>query len=193
LKQRKILLLLSNGFEILEASAFIDVMGWNLEEGNKTTRLFTAAMGNEVSSSFNMHFKVDFTLDKVDVDFFDALVIPGGFKSYNYYEDAYSSVFLNLIQRFKNQNKIIASVCVGALPLAKSGVLKNKKGTTYNNAEYLNTLKKHDVVLSEKSIVIEDKLITSNGPSTAIKVAFILLEMLTDKENSLKIKTLMGY
>ena len=63
MKQRKILLLLSNGFEILEASAFIDVMGWNLEEGNKTTRLFTAAMGNEVSSSFNMHFKVDFTLD----------------------------------------------------------------------------------------------------------------------------------
>ena len=72
-------------------------------------------MGNEVSSSFNMHFKVDFTLDKVDVDFFDALVIPGGFKSYNYYEDAYSSVFLNLIQRFKNQNKILELVLIRIL------------------------------------------------------------------------------
>ena len=42
--------------------------------------------------------------------------------NYGYYEDAYNIEFLKIIREFKSQNKIIASVCVGALPLAKSGV-----------------------------------------------------------------------
>jgi 4-methyl-5(b-hydroxyethyl)-thiazole monophosphate biosynthesis len=34
---KKVLLLLSGGFEVYEASAFIDVMGWNLVDGDGTT------------------------------------------------------------------------------------------------------------------------------------------------------------
>ena len=44
-----------------------------------------------------------------------------------------------------------------------------------------------------EEIVIDDNLITSNGPSTAIEVAFILLERLTSIENTLQVRKLMGY
>ena len=190
---KKILLLLPNGFEILEASAFIDVMGWNLEEGDNSTKLYSCALRKEIKSSFNQKFTVDFLMNKVNVDSFDALVVPGGFKKYGYYEDVFKDAFLNIIRKFRSHNKIIASVCVGALPLVKSGVLKNKNATTYNQAEYRQSLKNNGVFLSNEQIVIDDNLITSNGPSSAVEVAFILLEILTSKENTFKIRKLMGF
>ena len=39
----------------------------------------------------------------------------------------------------------------------------------------------------------DNNLITSNGPSTAVDVAFVLLEALTSKENTLKVRNLMGF
>ena len=102
---KKILLLLSNGFEILEASAFIDVMGWNLEEGDKSTKLCSCGLRNEIESSFGQKFIVDYIINEIDVDSFDALVIPGGFKNYGYYKDAYSMEFLELIRDFRNKIK----------------------------------------------------------------------------------------
>ena len=190
---KKILLLLSNGFEILEASTFIDVMGWNLEEGDNSTKLYSCGLRKEINSSFVQKFTVDCLVNQVDVDSFDALVVPGGFKNYGYYEDAYNIEFLKIIREFRSQNKIIASVCVGALPLAKSGILKNKNATTYNQTEYKQILKNNGVVVSHLQIVIDDNLITSNGPSTAVEVAFILLKRLTSKENTLQVRKLMGF
>ena len=193
MKHQKILLLLSGGFEILEASAFIDVLGWNLEEGDNSTKLYSCGLRRQVNSAFDQQFTVDYIVNEVDVNYFDALVVPGGFKNYGYYEDAYNIEFLKLIREFRSQNKTIASVCVGALPLAKSGILKNKNATTYNQAEYRQSLKNNAVVVSNEEIVIDDNLITSNGPSTATKVAFILLERLTSKENTLQVRKLMGF
>ena len=193
IKLKKTLLLLANGFEMLEASAFIDVMGWNLLEGDYSTILRSAGLNKEIKSSFDQKFTADYLVEEINVDSFDALAIPGGFKEFNYYEDAYSDIFINTIRTFKAQNKPIASVCVGALPLAKSGVLKNKKGTTYNNSDYRNTLKKYEVNLLDESIVIHENIITSNGPSTAIDVAFILLEKLTSYDNVKRVKKLMGF
>ena len=190
---KKILLLLSNGFEILEASTFIDVMGWNLEEGDNSTKLYSCGLRKEINSSFVQKFTVDCLVNQVDVDSFDALVVPGGFKNYGYYEDAYNIEFLKIIRDFRFKNKIITSVCVGALPLAKSGVLKNKNATTYNQAEYRQKLKNNGVIVLNEEIVIDDNLITSNGPSTAVEVAFILLERLTSKENTLHVRKLMGF
>lgn len=190
---KKILLLLSNGFEILEASTFIDVMGWNFEEGDNSTKLYSCGLRKEINSSFVQKFTVDCLVNQVDVDSFDALVVPGGFKNYGYYEDAYNIEFLKLIREFRFKNKIITSVCVGALPLAKSGVLKNKNATTYNQAEYRQKLKNNGVIVLNEELVIDDNLITSNGPSTAIEVAFVLLEILTSKENTLHVRKLMGF
>ena len=193
MKHQKILLLLANGFEILEASAFIDIMGWNLEEGDNSTKLFSCGLRKELNSSFNQKFTVNYLINEVDIDSFDALVVPGGFKNYGYYEDAYNIEFLKIIREFNSQNKIIASVCVGALPLAKSGILKNKNATTYNQTEYRQKLKNFGVIVSNQRIEIDDNLITSNGPSTAVEVAFILLERLTSKENTIQVRKLMGF
>nr|WP_321409004.1 DJ-1/PfpI family protein [uncultured Carboxylicivirga sp.] len=190
---KKILLLLADGFEIYEASVFIDVMGWNLEEGDGSTQLFTGALRKEIKSAFKQRFIVDYTVEEIDVDSFDALAIPGGFEVYGFYKDAYDEKFLELIRSFKAANKMIATVCAGALPTGKSGILENKKATVYDMPVRREALKSFGADVIHQPIVTDDNIITSWNPSTAIGVAFLLLEWLTSKENVEKVRQLMGF
>jgi len=190
---KKVLLLLADGFETFEACVFIDVIGWNLVEGDCSTELFTCGLKKEIKSSFNQKFTVDYLISDIDCNSFDALAIPGGFEIYGFYNDAYDERFLDLIRAFKANNKIIASICVGALPLGKSGILKDKNGTTYNNAVRREALQSFGVNIVNEPIVIDENIITSWNPSTAIDVAFFLLELLTSKTNANVVRMLMGF
>jgi len=191
---KKVLLLLPEGFEIFEASAFIDVIGWNLVDGDHSTELFTCGLKKEIKSTFNQRFIVDYLVSEIDVNAFDALALPGGFEEYDFYKEAYDERCLDLIRQFKAANKIIASICVGALVLGKSGVLLGKNGTTYNKKPIRHeTLRGFGVNVLNEPIVIDDNIITSWNPSTAIDVALLLLEMLTSKQNADYIRWMMGF
>jgi len=191
---KKVLLLLAEGFEIYEASAFIDVIGWNLIEGDKSTQLYTCALRKEIKSTFDQKLVVDFIIDEINVDDYEILAIPGGFAEYHFYDDAYSEEFLSLIRAFNAKNKPIVSICTGALPIGKSGILSGKKGTTYNQTPMRHEiLKSYGVNVLNEAIVEDSNIITSWNPATAITVAFKLLEKLTSKENTDKIRKLMGY
>jgi len=191
---KRVLLLLANGYESYEASVFIDVIGWNLVDGDGTTELFTCGLRKQINSSFNQKCIVDYVVDEIEIDNFDALAIPGGFENYDFYKDAYDVRFLDLIRLFNSNNKVIASICVAALPVGKSGVLINKRGTTYNiNTIRQDTLRSYGVTVINEPIVIDDNVITSWNPSTALDVAFLLLELLTSKSNADYIKQIMGF
>jgi 4-methyl-5(b-hydroxyethyl)-thiazole monophosphate biosynthesis len=192
---KKVLLLLANGFETYEASVFIDVLGWNRAEGDRTTELITCGMKKEIKSSFDLRVTTDLIINEVNVDEFDGLAIPGGFEEYGFYKDAYHEKFLGLIREFNRKNKIIASVCVGALPIGKSGILRGKKATTYNLDKGIRQTQLRDfgVDVVNEPIVIAGNVITSWNPSTALGVAFILIEKLTSRENADYIRKIMGF
>ena len=190
---KKVLLLLADGFETFEASVFIDVIGWNLEEGDGSTQLFTCGLRKEIKSSFNQRFMVDYVTDEIDVNQFDALAIPGGFEVYGFYNGAYADKFLDIIRSFKAQNKIIASICVGALPVGKSGILKGLQATTYNSDIRRKALTEFGVQVIHQPIVMDNNIITSWNPSTAVDVALLLLEHLTTKSNADSVRKLMGF
>jgi protein deglycase len=192
---KKVLLLLARGFETYEASVFIDVLGWNRAEGDGTTELVTCGMKREIKSSFDLRVTTDLIIDGVDIDEFDGLAIPGGFEEYGFYEDAYHEKFLGLIREFNKKNKVIASVCVGALPVGKSGILQGKKATTYNLDKGIRQaqLRDYGVDVVDVPIVIAGNVITSWNPSTALDVAFLLLERLTSREKADYIRKIMGF
>lgn len=192
---KKILLLLSEGFEVYEASAFIDIFGWNKIYGSQNTELFTCAKKKHIKSTFNLNIEVDIELDKVNVSEYDALAIPGGFEIFGFYNDAYSPDFSKIIKQFDQQEKPIATICVGALPLGKSGILKQRYATTYNilDDERINQLSEFEAIVLDRPVVSDKNVITSCGPFTAIDVAFELLERLTDKDNCRQVRNLMGF
>ena len=193
---KKVLLLLAGGFETVEASVFTDVIGWNKLEGDGSTDLVTAGMHEKIKCTWNFTVIPEMDINEVNIDEFDALAIPGGFEEAGFYEDAYSEEFLNLIIAFNKAGKIIASVCVAALPIGKSGVLAGRNATTYNlgNGRRQKQLAEFGAnVISNQPIVIDKNIITSYNPSTAFNVAFKLLEMLTSIDNCNNVKKFMGF
>jgi 4-methyl-5(b-hydroxyethyl)-thiazole monophosphate biosynthesis len=192
---KKVLLFLSQGFEEYEASAFTDVIGWSRAFGTEHVDLVTTGLRSSIKCTWNFVVRPELDFDKIKIKYFDSLAIPGGFEKSGFYEDAYDERFLNLIRGFDNNNKIIASICVAALPIAKSGVLKNRNATTYDLLDGLRRkqLAEFGAIVMDEKIVIDKNIITSTGPSTAVDVAFTLLEMLTDKENVEAVKKYMRF
>ncbi len=202
----RVLLLALSGFELLEFSAFADVLGWAKLEGGLDIEYETAGFSREVRSTFGVPSTVDRVLWRrgagvcspisVCAEDYDALAIPGGFEEYGYYEEAYRQDTAGLIRAFHKAGKPIASICVGALVLANSGILEGRKATTYalSGGHRQKQLAEFGAeVQADEQIVVDGNLITSCGPSTAAGVAFRLLEMLTDSESTGRVRTLMGY
>ena len=195
MKKKKVLLFLSQGFEAYEASVYTDVIGWSRIYGTEPVDMITTGLRTEIKCTWNLIVKPEIEFTEIDVGDFDALAIPGGFENAGFYEDAYDERFLNLIREFDKQGKIIASVCVGAMPIGKSGVLKGRNATTYDLSDGIRRKQLSDfgAVIQDERIVIDDNIITSIGPATGLDVAFSLLEMLTDKENVDVVKKYMRF
>ena len=102
---------------------------------------------------------------------------------------------MNLIREFDARGKIIATICVAALPVGKSGVLTGRKATTYHlrDAYRQKQLKEFQVDVVNEPIVVDKNIITSYCPETAPSVAFKLLEMLTSTEEMEQVKQAMGF
>jgi len=192
---KRVLLLLANGFEAYEASVFTDVLGWATVFGDTPIEVKTAGRRSELNCTWNLIIIPKIYLSEVDVTQYDALALPGGFEKAGFYEDAYHEDFLRLIRAFDKQKKIIASICVGALPLGKSGILKGRKATTYHLLDGIRKKQLADFGANvvDDHLVVDENIITSSSPATALDVAFKLLEMLSSKENCTKIKKLMGF
>lgn len=191
----KILIFCAKGFETMEFSVFIDIMGWARNDYGYPVETETCGFNKIVNSTFDVPIIVDNLIENVSADDYDALAIPGGFEEFGFYDEAYASELLQLIKDFDAQKKPIASICVGALPLGKSGVLNNRNATTYHlkNAYRQRQLAEFGVNVLNERIVVDDNIITSYCPETAPDVAFELLKKLCGEEKMLIVKKAMGY
>ena len=192
---KKVLLFLAQGFEAYEASVFTDIFGWSRMCGSEPVDLLTTALRPKLHCYWNLIVEPEIQFEQVNVDDFDALAIPGGIEVAGFYEDAYHERFLNLIRDFDQKGKLIASVCVGALPIGKSGVLKNRKATTWdlNDGARRKQLADFGALVQDSQLMVDKNIITSTGPATSLDVAFTLLEMLTSAENVTEIKKNMRF
>ncbi len=194
----KVLLLCLKAFETMEFSVFIDIMGWARDEEKVNVEVATCGFSKTVVSTFGVPIIMDTLIDDVDVDVndYDALAIPGGFQEYGFREEAFDITTLELIRKFNFQNKPIASICVAAFALAKSGILNGRRATTYhslNGARQKELALYEGIIVINEPIVIDGNIITSYNPQTASGVAFKLLEMLSSKEKVNSIKRMMGF
>lgn len=192
---KRVLLFIPNGSEELEISAFTDVFGWSRIHGTIPVNLSTTGFHKFVKCAWNLQIIPELAFDQVNPDDFDALAIPGGFEEAGYYQDAFDPRLLRLIQEFHQKKKAIASICVAALALGKSGVLKNNFATTYDLPQNHRQKQLTDLgaKIKNEAIVNDANIITSIGPSTALDVAFSLLKMLTNQENVHEVKKYMRF
>lgn len=192
----KVLLFCNKGFETMEFAPFVDVMGWARNDYHYDIEVITCGFTKNVTSTFDIQIVVDKVISEVNVDDYDALAIPGGFEEFGFYEEAYDERFLSLIREFDKKGKYIASICVGALPIGASGILKGRRATTYHlrDGYRQKQLEEFGVnVVQNQRIVIDNNVVTSFCPETAADVAFQLLIWLVGEEKAYVVSDAMGY
>ena len=196
LQMKRVLIVLPNGFEMFEAAAFIDVLGWANEFGVEPIEAVSAGVSDRLRCTFgNVSIVPDVVLSDVNARDFDAVAIPGGFEQAGYYEDAYLPRVSELFQNFAESSKPIASICVGALPVAKSGVLNGRSATTYGlmDGRRREQLASFGARVLDDLVVEDTNIITSSSPGTAVDVALRLVAAITTSENAAAIRHLMGF
>jgi protein deglycase len=191
-----ILLFLAQGFEDLEASVILDVFGWtqyreNIQKASVTTTGFHPV----VKSRFGLKIEPDITLSEVNPNDYRALVFPGGFYSYGF-DEAFDEKVYQIARDIHKNGGYIATMCVGILPIAEAGLLKGKKATTYPYSRYhdnIERLKKNGAEVVKDPVVMDDRIISCNGPGSALEVAFLLMDCLLGVESSRAVKHYMIY
>ena len=194
--RKKVLLFAPQGFEDIELAAFTNILGWTrvLKEVMSVDLVITGFKRN-ICSKHNLIIKAHQLIKEINPNDYQALIIPGGFNDAGYTE-VYNNKVLDLIKKIYKKGGIIAAMCVGSLAVARTGILTNKKATTYSASkrhDNLNILQDCGAIPVKERIVVTDRIITNRGPDTAIEVAFKLLEMLNGKKDMKRIKKAMMF
>lgn len=189
----RVLLLLGDGFEPLEAAGFTDVLGWANIDGDQPIELVSAGLRSPLKATFGFSVIPNALVDDLDLSSFDALAVPGGFGRAGFYDDALSEPFLAVIRHFAERSAPVASVCVASLSLGAAGVLNGRRATTYHQrgGKRRAELEAYGAQFVDEAIVRDGSLISSTGPGTGIEVAFELLADLTSAATADHIRQLM--
>lgn len=191
--QRRVLILLANGFEVMEAACFTEVLGWASIYGDVQFDQLSVGLRNPVKTTFGFDVIPEALLDEIAADEFDALVIPGGFGDAGFYEEALSEPFLDVIRHFDRRQAPIAAVCVSSLSLAAAGVLKGRRATIYHQIGGTRKaqLEGYGAIFVDEPLVVDGHLMTSTGPGTGIELALKLLESLSTAQFAQEIRERM--
>ncbi len=109
----------------------------------------------------------------------DLLVVPGGFGTRPLLHD---EEVLDWIRRTAAAARQVASVCTGALLLAKAGLLEGRRATTHwASLDLLDSLAT-GVEVDGRSRVVDDGVITSAGVASGMDMSFYIVETLFGRE-----------
>ena len=137
-------------------------------------RVFTiAASAETVVATGGLRVLPDF--DFATAPRIDLLLIPGGFGTRKLLDDEPT---LAWIRQTASEAKIVASVCTGALLLAKAGLLTNRQATTHWASLDLLASLDPTISVQRDRRYVSDGVITSGGVAAGIDMAFALVESL---------------
>ena len=168
---KKALVVLAEGFEEIEAITTIDIL-------RRAGIDVTVAGLNDININGSHGIKVtaDRKLDAAGFDF-DACIFPGGMPGAT--NLASSEKVKCLIQKMDQDKKLIAAICASpAIVLAPTGVLNNKSATCYPGMQENFG---NEIRYKEDNVVMDENIITSRGPATALSFSLAIVERLTGK------------
>jgi 4-methyl-5(b-hydroxyethyl)-thiazole monophosphate biosynthesis len=175
---KKVLVMLANGFEVIEALSVVDICA------RAKIECHTCSIGErEVISSHNIKVIADKTLEASDLAAYDALVLPGGMPGATNLRD--NIRVIELVKEYYASGKIVAAICAAPIVLAKAGIVDGKIITSYPGfQEQLgNCIYKEDEV-----VVVDNNIITSRGPATALHFGLEIIKRLGYEEEASTIK-----
>ncbi len=166
----KVLVLLAQGCEEIEAVTVIDILR------RAGIEVVSAGLDDlPVRASRGVMLLPDTTLDLALRHGFDMIVLPGGQPGTDNLKA--DQRVIHLLQQTAQQGKFVAAICAAPSVLAAAGLLDGKQATCFPTC--LDGFPK--VKLQTAAVAEDGKLITSRGPGTAMDFALTLVERLTGK------------
>lgn len=155
---------LADGFEEIEAIAPIDI----LRRGNLPL-LTVGVTGKTVHGAHGITVEADITMDEVEPDKAQALILPGGIPgATNLEADSRLSALLD----FAAENHILlCAICAAPMILGKKGFLRGKEAVAYPGYE-----KDLDGAKIGKGVCRDGNIITAQGAGVALPFAFAILQ-----------------
>ncbi|MBR6700276.1 MAG: DJ-1/PfpI family protein [Firmicutes bacterium] len=169
---KKVFVHLAEGFEEIEALATIDI----LIRGEIDTVIVSVTGDPIVRSVRGIGVVCDKLYEEVDYDDCQMIVLPGGIPGVDNL-GAHEGLCEQLAS-FKEQDKWIAAICAAPIILHNNGLIEGKTVTCFPGC---GDDFDEATVLTDK-VVVDDKLITSQGPGTAIEFGLKIVEMLKGNE-----------
>lgn len=163
---KKVLVMLADGFEEIEAIAVVDI----LRRANVVCDM--CSINKEyVKGTHNILIKSDCCIDDINANEYDAIVLPGGLPGATNLNDERVKGFVN---ELNNEGKIVASICAAPETLESFGILKGKKCTSYPG--FIKD--RNDITYIEDIVVKDENIITSRGPATSMIFGLEILKSL---------------
>ena len=167
-----VLVPLAPGCEELEAITITDLLT------RAGINVVTAGLDNQpVTASRGMRLIPDMDLDQALKREYDMVVLPGGLPGADHLNN--DPRIQTLVKQMAAANKYTAAICAAPKVLATAGLLRHRQATSFPGA--LNQHEIEGLDYREDAVVVDDRIVTSRGPGTAMDFALTLIELLIDK------------
>ena len=175
---KKVLIFLVDGFEEIEAMAPIDL----LRRAGITADTVSINENNKVTSSRKITVLTDKTIDEINFENYEMIVLPGGPGTENYMK---SEKLLEKLKEF-SINRKLGAICAAPTILSALGILNGKQAICFPACE--PDLIKDGAIIVNQDVVKDNNIITSRGAGTAIDFSLALIEVLLGKNKSHEIR-----
>lgn len=162
---KRVLCLLEEGFEEIEAIAPVDLLR---RAGVEV--VLAGVSGMEVVGKCGVRVVADVLLSEVVREEFDALFLAGGAAVTTLRKN---EGVIGLIGDFHKRGRLIAAICAAPLLLKDAGILEGKRFTAHfsTNEELPEN--------SGERVICDGELLTSRGAGTAIEFGLAFVEVLS--------------
>lgn len=123
--------------------------------------------------------QAEISLSGVDVSEYDAVIFIGGPGAASFQHDAEAHL---TAQEAVTMNKVLGAICIAPTILAYGGVLEGKKATVWDgDGKQHEILEKNGAVFTNKTVTVDGKIVTANGPPAAREFGKKIVELLKQK------------
>ena len=157
--KKRIAILATNGFEEIELTSPKEAME---KEGFQVDIISTEAGKIKAwdKTNWSKEYDVDYTLDQVKVDDFNALMLPGGVMNPDKLRR--SEKVLDFVREFFKQHKPVAAICHAPSILIDAGVVKGRKLTSFSSIKI--DLENAGANWVDQEVVVDEGFVTSRNP-----------------------------
>ncbi|MGM0599190.1 MAG: DJ-1 family glyoxalase III [Candidatus Rifleibacteriota bacterium] len=168
---KKVIVFMAEGFEEMELTISVDILrraGLDVKACTIKDEL------TSVKGSRGILMQPDVRIDEIDINSFDAIVLPGGLEGTKNLGE--SEKVLQIVKEAAQQNKLVAAICAAPVVLVKAGLASGRTLTSHPAAQ------EHMVGVnySEDRVCKDGNIVTSRAAGTAFEFAFALLKELCD-------------